>query len=77
VVVSRDWPVPMLVAVTVAPEITAPEGSVTVPVSAPVLPVWPNAEEPEMRSATRQTKNPDTTLATEEFPIIPVPPEGL
>jgi len=56
VVALRDWPVARLVAVTVAPEITPPEGSVTVPWSAPVEALCANAGETEMNSAKKQSE---------------------
>ena len=62
VVVLRVCPVSRLVAVTVAPAITAPEASVTVPASAPVEALWAKAGETRMHSASRQTSRTHAIL---------------
>ena len=56
--VVRVWPVSTLVAVTVAFGITAPEGSLTVPVKAPVPGVWAISDgtlSKEVKKSRRKT----------------------
>src|SRR5690242_10136148 len=59
----RAWAVSRLVAVTVAFGTTAPEGSVTVPVSDPVEAVWP------IRDGTDST-NPIRTIRKRTHPLL-------
>jgi hypothetical protein len=81
VVVTRLWPLPALVAVTLAPAIAAPEESVTVPAKAPVPAVWADINTGE-RSKARTTKTahairilmdhpiPATFLACQFLPVL-------
>jgi len=54
---TRCWPVARLVTVTVAPEITPPEGSVTVPVSPPAALPCARVRGTQANSATSETNN--------------------
>ena len=52
--IERDWLVARLVMVTLAPATTPPDGSVTVPVSAPVLAVCAPDAETKPKNTTKQ-----------------------